>query len=80
VRLLRAKGLDEHDKVMRQTVAFRVVQALSIAAKRGTIGSEGKRKGVRILGMLSTTKLTDGIALPVPLVPTNTVGFRFFLL
>jgi hypothetical protein len=48
VRVLRAKGLDESDKVMRQTVAFRVVQALSIAAKRGTIGGAEKRKGVRI--------------------------------
>jgi len=48
VRVLRAKGLDEADRVMRQTVAFRVVQALSIAAKRGTIGSGGKRKGVRL--------------------------------
>jgi hypothetical protein len=48
VRVLRAKGLDEHDKVMRQTLAFRVVQALSIAAKRGAIGNDGKRKGVRV--------------------------------
>ena len=48
VRVLRAKGLDEHDKVMRQTVAFRVVQALSISAKRGRIASESKRKGVRV--------------------------------
>jgi hypothetical protein len=48
VRVLRAKGLDESDKVMRQTVAFRVVQALSIAAKRGGVGSKGKRNGVRV--------------------------------
>jgi hypothetical protein len=48
VRVLRAKGLDDNDKVMRQTVAFRVVQALSIAAKRGRFGSNGKRKGVRV--------------------------------
>jgi hypothetical protein len=48
VRVLRAKGLDESDKVMRQTIAFRVVQALSIAAKRGRFVSEGKRKGVRV--------------------------------
>lgn len=48
VRVLRAKGMDEGDKVLRQTVAFRIVQALSIAAKRGTIGAVGKRKGVRV--------------------------------
>jgi hypothetical protein len=48
LRVVRAKGLDETDKVMRQTVAFRIVQALSIAAKRGAVGNDGKRKGVRI--------------------------------
>jgi hypothetical protein len=48
LRVLRAKGLDETDKVMRQTVAFRVVQALSIASKRGRLASEGKRRGVRV--------------------------------
>jgi hypothetical protein len=48
VRVLRAKGLDESDKVMRQTVAFRIVQAVRIAAKRGTARSAGRRKGVRV--------------------------------
>lgn len=48
LRVIRAKGLDEGDKVIRQTVSFRIVQALSIAAKRGKLGSDGKRKGVRV--------------------------------
>ena len=48
VRVLRAKGMDEADKVLRHAVAFRIVQALEIAAKRGTIGNGGKRKGVRV--------------------------------
>lgn len=48
VCVLRAKGLDEGDKVLRQSVTFRIVQALSIAAKRGKIGDGGKRKGVRV--------------------------------
>jgi hypothetical protein len=48
LRVIRDKGLDEADKVMRESVAFRVVQALGIAAKRGAIGSLGKRKGVRV--------------------------------
>ena len=47
-RVIRAKGLDEDDKVLRQTVTFRIVQVLSIAAKRGRFASEGKRKGVRV--------------------------------
>jgi len=48
LRVLRAKGLDEGDKVLCQSVTFRIVQALSIAAKRGKIGDDGKRKGVRV--------------------------------
>lgn len=48
LRVVRAKGLDETDKVMRQTVAFRIVQALGIAAKRGRVVAAGKRRGVRL--------------------------------
>jgi hypothetical protein len=48
LRVVNAKGLDGCDRVIRQTVAFRIVQALSIAAKRGKIGGDGKRKGVRV--------------------------------
>jgi hypothetical protein len=48
LRVIQAKGLDEGDKVLRQTVAFRIVQALGIAAKRGTIENAGKRRGVRL--------------------------------
>jgi hypothetical protein len=48
LRVVNAKGLNAGDKVLRQTVAFRIVQALSIAAKRGKLGSGGKRNGVRV--------------------------------
>jgi hypothetical protein len=48
VRVMRAKGLDEEDKVMRQTVAFKLVQALGIAAKHGRVGGAGRRGGVRV--------------------------------
>ena len=48
LRVLKAKGLDEGDKVLRQAVAFRIVQALGMAAKRGAIGNAGRRKGVRL--------------------------------
>jgi hypothetical protein len=46
-RLVRMKGLDDGDAVLRQSVSYRIVQALSIAAKCGKLGSDGKRKGVR---------------------------------
>lgn len=37
VRIIRAKGLDEGDKVLRKTVAYRIGQVLKIAARRGEI-------------------------------------------
>jgi hypothetical protein len=46
-RLMRINGLDDGDAVLRQSVSYRIVQALSITAKRGRIETLGKRKGVR---------------------------------
>lgn len=46
--VVRAKGLDTDDKRLRSAVAYRLVQALGIAAKRGAVQSAGKRKGVRV--------------------------------
>ncbi len=46
--ILRAKGLDAGDKVLAKSVAGRVIHALRMQAKRGTIGSQGKRNGVRV--------------------------------
>lgn len=55
LRVISAKGLDEADGVLRKTLAFRIVQALSIAAKRGKIGDGGRRGGIRVW----CVKLTD---------------------
>jgi hypothetical protein len=40
------KGLDETDAVLRQSVGYRAMQALSVAAKRGKISLAGKRKAI----------------------------------
>ena len=48
LRVMRAKGMDESDKVLRSSVAHRVVQALSMQLKRGQIASAGKLGGVRL--------------------------------
>ena len=48
LRVVRAKGLDETDGVLRHTVVYRVVQALRIQRKRGRIESLGKRKAARV--------------------------------
>jgi hypothetical protein len=47
-RVIRAQGLDENDKVLRQSVGFRIVHALRMAVKRVTVADGGKRKGVWI--------------------------------
>jgi hypothetical protein len=46
LRMMRAKGLDTGDKVLCQTIALRVVQALRMRAKRREIDGSERRKGV----------------------------------
>jgi hypothetical protein len=48
LRVVRAKGLDEADGVLRHTVVYRVVQALSIQRKRRRVESFGTRKRAKI--------------------------------
>jgi hypothetical protein len=48
LRVINAKGLDANYKVMRQTVAARIVQAPAVATRRTTIQSSGRRNGVRV--------------------------------
>ncbi len=54
LRVVRAKRLDEADGVLRQTVVYRVVQALSIQRKRGRVESLGKRKGAVVWALPTT--------------------------
>jgi hypothetical protein len=46
LRVIRAKGLSESDKVLAQTVALRVVQTLRLRARRGKVESVTRTKGV----------------------------------
>ena len=48
LRVLKAKRLDAKDNVLRRSVAFRVVQALRMQAKRHKVTALPKRKGVRM--------------------------------
>jgi len=48
LKVIQAKGLDAGDLVLRRSIAFRIVQALRLQAKRGTIKALAKRKGVRV--------------------------------
>lgn len=46
--IVRAKGLDAGDHVLRKAIAFRLVHALRLAEHAGKIAGAGKRKGVRV--------------------------------
>jgi hypothetical protein len=48
LRVIHSKGLDGEDSVLRKSIAFRIVQALRLQAKRGEICALPKRKGVRL--------------------------------
>jgi exonuclease VII small subunit len=48
IAVIRAKNMDEPDQVLRQAIAFRVVQVMLRQKGRGQITTTGKRKGVRI--------------------------------
>jgi hypothetical protein len=48
LRVIRAKGLDEGDSVLRTSITYRIVQAMRLQAKRGRVRSPGKRGAVRM--------------------------------
>lgn len=48
IRVIRVKGMDEDDRLLRKTIAFRIVQALRLQERRGSVRGDGKRNGVRL--------------------------------
>ena len=46
LRIIRAKGLTESDKVLAQSIALRVVQTLRMRARRNKVECITKTKGV----------------------------------
>ena len=48
VYIIQERGLDASDKVLTQSVGYRLVQSLTRQWKRGNVGSEGIRGGVRV--------------------------------
>jgi hypothetical protein len=46
IRIIRAKGLTEADKVLAQSIALRVVQTLRMRARRNKVECIIKTKGV----------------------------------
>jgi hypothetical protein len=48
MRVIRAKGFAEDDKVLAQTIALRIVQTLRMKARRGHVESVARTQGVCI--------------------------------
>lgn len=46
--VIRAKGMDDGDAVLRKAINYRIVQAMRMQEKRGRAADGGKRKGARI--------------------------------
>jgi hypothetical protein len=46
--VLRERGLDANDIVLRRSIAYNIIQTLGSRLKRGTIASPGKRGNVRV--------------------------------
>ncbi len=44
VAVIRAKGLDDRDVVLRKAVALKVISTLVVKCKRGQVADGGKRK------------------------------------
>ena len=51
-RVAEAKAMDASDPVLCKALAYRIVQALTLQWKRGKLGSEGIRRGVRVWTLL----------------------------
>ncbi|RTL81882.1 MAG: hypothetical protein EKK29_17160 [Hyphomicrobiales bacterium] len=46
--VIRSKGMDEGDAVLRKAVNYRIVQAMRMQELRWRVSGAGKRKGVRV--------------------------------
>lgn len=52
--VIKAKGWNVEDAPLRKAVAYRIVQALTAQAKRGRVGSPGRRGNVRLWSNISS--------------------------
>ena len=56
--VIRAKGLDERDSVLRRAINYRIIQVMLRQEMRGRITGAGKRKGLRVLPHLKNLQRT----------------------
>ncbi|WP_156394110.1 hypothetical protein [Methylobacterium sp. Leaf94] len=55
--VIRAKGWDDKDAMLRKAVAYRLIQSLSQAAVQGRIRDAGKRANVRVWKLADTDEI-----------------------
>jgi len=48
IAVMRAKGMNEVDSVLRMAIGFRVVRTMLRQEKHGMVSANGKRRGVRV--------------------------------
>lgn len=46
--VLRAKGMDESDAVLRKALAWSIINVMRAQFRRGKVADAGKRRGVRM--------------------------------
>jgi poly-gamma-glutamate capsule biosynthesis protein CapA/YwtB (metallophosphatase superfamily) len=54
--MIRAKGMDEADTVLRKAIGFRIVQVMLRQEARGYAAAMGKRRGAIVWSSLITTR------------------------
>jgi hypothetical protein len=50
--VLRAKEMDEGDAVLRKALAWSIINIMRVEHRRGKVTDVGKRKGVRVWGII----------------------------
>jgi len=54
--VIRAKGINENDTVLRKAIGFRIVQVMLRQEARGHVAAAGKRRGVMVWSLLIMTR------------------------
>ncbi|MDQ6867901.1 MAG: hypothetical protein M3178_05705 [Pseudomonadota bacterium] len=57
--VIRAKGMDETDAVLRKAIGFRIIQAMLRQEARGLVTGAVKRKGVRVWRQVTNSGSSD---------------------
>ncbi|PNE13010.1 MAG: hypothetical protein CR217_00600 [Beijerinckiaceae bacterium] len=55
--VIRAKGMDENDTILRKAIGFRIVQIMLRQRARGRIATAGRRRGVKIWALAEIESL-----------------------